>query len=237
MKRMTNGLAGRLITIEGVTGAGKSYFTRHLAKRLRGVHHMPVTILGGFGDQEVKEDQLPHITLFVRQLMRVGGRFLGLPWLCETTLLLAEQAFYVETYLLPALRSGNVVLYVSYNDALVAYQLMRGASTGRTQDSLLRVLKQLIDLQFDPFHYPKQNLTVYVSAPDGTCFQRLLERDHRPVSAKDKKVIRLIKANYAKLYESRKYVVLIDNHGETDLSSEVEETALRIARMPPRAYA
>ncbi len=222
---------GCLVVVEGVTGAGKTYFVEKLEAVLSAKMRLPVLKMGGFINQD--QNDTPPITKFLRDLMK-ASRFIGLPWLAETTILLAEQAYNVERYVLPAYAKGSVILYENYNDALVAYQLMRGQSLPVTQEVLLRLLRNLVNMQYKPFGYPRPDLTVYLKSPLLTICTRLRTREPRPVSKKDKASIEAIAKNYERMYTGSKGVTRVLNHADTDLRNESSSVAARIAAIYQR---
>lgn len=214
--------SGRLVVIEGVTGSGKYHFARLLKEELERRKAPDVLRIGGF--REPSEREIPPITEFLRSLMEVT-RFIGLPWLCETTILLAEQAYNVDSVVLPALRQGATVLYENYDDALLVYQQNRPAKRGVRREALVRVLKDLVRLQYEPFGYPKPTIIVYLRSPPAVIWKRLEERDHHEVSRIDRKFILKVGREYERLYAKRRGVVIITN----DLTTSLAEEAVRIA--------
>jgi dTMP kinase len=105
-----DGPRGRLITVEGVEGAGKSTQVDHLRAWLaaRGV---PVV-------QTAEPDGTP----LGAQLRRVLGEVDRVAPLTEALLFAASRAEHVTRVIRPALAAGHVVLCDRYVDSTVAYQ-------------------------------------------------------------------------------------------------------------------
>lgn len=105
-----DGPRGRLITVEGVEGAGKSTQVDHLRAWLaaRGV---PVV-------QTAEPDGTP----LGAQLRRVLGEVDRVAPLTEALLFAASRAEHVARVIRPALAAGHVVLCDRYVDSTVAYQ-------------------------------------------------------------------------------------------------------------------
>jgi dTMP kinase len=108
--------AGKLITIEGLDGAGKSTLARALAETLR-ARSMRVELLREPGGVETSE----RIRALVKDpALTVAPR-------TEALLYAAARAQLVEQRLLPLLDEGAIVLLDRYVDSSLAYQ---GAARG-----------------------------------------------------------------------------------------------------------
>jgi thymidylate kinase len=211
---------GILITIEGVTGVGKSFFAEKMYYKLNQEKNTSVKRFGGFIKDS--DDDLPEITKFLQEQMKTNWQ-IGLPWLCETTLLVAEQAFNIENRIQKLYNDGHLILYENYNDALIAYQLMRGNSLDIDNKILMKILTDLIDLQYCPFNFPKPDYTIYISAPLEITFERLTKRNPRPPSKSDKKMMEIIVENYIKLYEDNPNIIRIVNDNQTNIDEAIDK--------------
>ncbi len=102
---------GRLITVEGIDGAGKSTQVERLAAFLTARGHRLV------GTRE------PGATALGRELRRmVLGREIGFSPDAELLLFLADRAEHVATVIAPALAAGTLVLCDRFADSTLAYQ-------------------------------------------------------------------------------------------------------------------
>ena len=102
---------GRLITIEGLDGAGKSTLADGLAAELAG-RGLSVEAMREPGGVEASE----RIRALVKDpSLRVDGR-------TEALLYAAARAQLVQERLLPALRAGAIVLLDRFTDSSLAYQ-------------------------------------------------------------------------------------------------------------------
>jgi thymidylate kinase len=216
---------GCLISVEGATGSGKSTLVSTVVDLLEEQHGITALKIGGFDKKH--QSTVPPITKFLQEMMK-ASRFIGLPWLPETTILLAEQAYNVETYVLQAYRQGRLVLYENYSDALVAYQLMRGSTLGISRSRLLQILDALVNLQYAPFDYPKPRLTIYLTSPLAVTCKRLLRRDGKPVTRKDRALIKSVMTNYEWLYREKPNVLRIENAEDTDMKRQAIRVVGRI---------
>jgi dTMP kinase len=116
--------AGKLITIEGLDGAGKSTLARALAESLR-ARGLRVELLREPGGVETSE----RIRALVKDpALTVAPR-------TETLLYAAARAQLVEQRLLPLLGEGTVVLLDRYVDSSLAYQgAARGLGVGQVRE-------------------------------------------------------------------------------------------------------
>jgi dTMP kinase len=106
--------AGKLITLEGVDGAGKSSHIQYIADTLGAQgHHVIVTREPGGTDLAER----------LREAI-LGQAMDPIP---ETLMLLAARADHVAKVIRPALQAGNWVVCDRFDDATLAYQ---GAGKG-----------------------------------------------------------------------------------------------------------
>ena len=114
---------GKLVTLEGVDGAGKSTHIEFISDSLgaRG-HHVVVTREPGGTDlaEQLREAILRH----------------PMQPLAETLLLFAARADHVARVILPALNSGHWVVCDRFSDATAAYQ---GAGKGVSPELIERL--------------------------------------------------------------------------------------------------
>lgn len=224
VRRLKN--KGFLVVFEGATGSGKSFFVNKLSKHLYNNYSISIKRIGGFLDKD--DEDTPEITKALRRMME-AFRFIGLPWLCETTILLSEQAFNLEEIVMPAYEQGRVIFYENYNDALIAYQLMRGLELNVSQKKLLSVLEDLVNLQHQPFGYPIPDLTVYIATPITTIINQLESRDGKKVTKRDKNMIQTVIQNYSNMYNNNNRIIQINNDTESNLKRNCSSVAKLIA--------
>ncbi len=103
---------GRLITIEGIDGAGKSTLAGALVERLRSCVGAPVELLREPGGVRVAE--LVR-SLVMDPALRVGAR-------AEALLYAAARAQLVEERIAPLLEAGDWVVLDRFVDSSLAYQ-------------------------------------------------------------------------------------------------------------------
>lgn len=103
---------GKLITLEGLDGSGKSTQLTLEAERLRGM---------GFRVTATREPGGTAVGQQVREIVLHAPKGAVTP-LAELVLMFAARAQHIEQVILPALRAGGLVLCDRFTDSSVAYQ-------------------------------------------------------------------------------------------------------------------
>ncbi len=121
---------GRLITIEGGEGAGKSSLIRSLAARLKASGRMVVTTREPGGTEGADQ---------IRALLVTGD---VARWSSRTELLLAlaARSDHLERVILPALAQGHLVICDRFTDSTRVYQGMVAGQGRSMVDTLSRAL-------------------------------------------------------------------------------------------------
>jgi dTMP kinase len=107
-------MKGKLISIEGVDGCGKSTHARLLANWLRSLGHQVVIT------DEPTDGAIGRI---IKQSLR--GR-LKLPLAAEALLFAADRVQHIAELIRPALNAGKIVITERYITSSLAYQSARG---------------------------------------------------------------------------------------------------------------
>ncbi|HEY5637947.1 MAG TPA: dTMP kinase [Burkholderiales bacterium] len=141
---------GKLITVEGVDGAGKSTHLAFLADCIRGRGHRVLT---------TREPGGTPLAEALRELLMKEP----MDGVAEALLMFAARADHVARVIEPALAGGNWVLCDRFTDATLAYQ---GAGKGVQEAFLVALAKQAhpalrpdLTLLFDcPYDISRQRL-------------------------------------------------------------------------------
>lgn len=158
---------GKLITLEGIEGSGKSTHARLLAKRM---------CAAGFKIVEVREPGGTRIGEAIRLLL---SRKAGAGTICPQTellLFMASRAQLVQEKIMPALRRGTHVICDRFLDSTSAYQgYARGCD-----------LKLIADMNAFAVQNLSPDLTVLLDLGLRTGFKRLHRRNRRQGTEKDR---------------------------------------------------
>lgn len=197
-----------LLSVEGVTGAGKSTLCRQVRRAWRGKSSL--AIFGGYFARLRSPDPFHHelLTTIRKQLRR--DEFLRVPWLAECLVLQAELLLAEKALVQPALADSKFVLYEHYGDSIVAYQAARLVETGAARSirrAVNRVASLLAPLAVDA--QPRATIFLEVDAVDAA--RRAARRDGRPLTTEARRFNELVAEAYAVLYRSKRSPVLRAN--------------------------
>ena len=166
-KPVTAETAGRLITVEGIEGVGKSTNVAFVAEELRRAGHK-VLLTREPGGTPLGEK--------IRELLlRPDGDVVPM---AELLLMYAARAAHVETVILPALQSGRWVVCDRFTDATHAYQ---GGGRGIPRETI-EALDHLVTggLLADLTLLLDVSLEVSVSRQSGRAERDRFEREASP---------------------------------------------------------
>ena len=151
---------GRLITVEGADGSGKTTQLEYIGKKIaeKGIPLVKTREPGG----TVLGERLREILL--------GKTDLHIGMNSELLLMFAARAQHLEQVILPALRSGSWILSDRFTDATYAYQ---GGGRGITTERI-EILEQWVQQGLQP------DLTILFDVPVQTGLDRTLLRNTEP---------------------------------------------------------
>jgi dTMP kinase len=208
-------MTGRLITLEGGEGAGKSTQAKRLATALteRGLPVLQTREPGGAPGAEL-----------LRSLLLGGSVAWSAP--AETLLHFAARAEHIERTIRPALQAGIWVVCDRFYDSTMAYQ---GYGLGASRD-MIAALTRLVGV------HPDLTIVLDVSGPvaverqlkrgmDADRYERLDASFHARVNAG----FRAIAAG------APERCVLVDANGSENAThaAVIAAVAARVARLPP----
>ncbi len=203
---------GVLVAVEGISGAGKTTVSRVLKCHLEGLG-WDVLLLGGF---ELHSYSSP-LTAFCRELAS-SSRFIGLPWLSEVHLLIAELLHDTTVLLTPALRDGRIVVFDGYWDSLLAYQIARMAlQQPDKRDDAVAYLRNAMDALSLVLSVPTPDMVIYVRCETRIAQARLEKRDQLRISNEDMELQDKIDSEYRSLFADRS-ILEVDNSGTSHWS-------------------
>ena len=179
MKRFGVHMMGKLITVEGIEGGGKTTSVRVIAD-----------FLHQYADVEVIATREPGGTAFCERLRELFTREYHEPIHVDTEILLlfASRNQHVNQLILPALERGAWVICDRYIDATYAYQ----HASGIEEDKIAQIENWLPNL-------PKPDLTILLDAPISLCLKRLNARRKKDrIESRDAEYFSAVRGNYLK---------------------------------------
>ena len=114
-----NGVLGRLVTLEGIDGSGKSTVVRHIASRLRQVLPERRIVLTA---EPTAGDVGRILRAELGKADREGGEASAAMRMQELFLFMADHAHHLAETVIPSLENGAIVLSDRYADSTAAYQ-------------------------------------------------------------------------------------------------------------------
>ncbi len=192
MRPDTSCCRGPLVSVEGISGAGKTYLTRMLAASLAKQEAAPVVTEGFSARKQPGRRDLGRDLLRVLVSASGGDRFLrSSDPAADTLLLLAIKMYDYETNL-PELASGHVVIEGRSLHTTAIYQaiiLCPGDAEALTQ------AREILELGAE--WRPPPDLTILITDDLATAISRVERRDNRTVTGEE----RHIHLRAAALYE------------------------------------
>ncbi|HSW63596.1 MAG TPA: hypothetical protein VLH56_09850 [Dissulfurispiraceae bacterium] len=210
---------GVLVGVEGISGAGKTSLCNAMKQRYE-VLNEQVLLLGGF---EVHPYSSP-ITALCRDLVTTT-RFVGLPWLAEVHLLLAEMLHDIESLMIPSMEKGEIVLVDGYLDSFLAYEGARIVRHRPEKSTLMRdYLRQVVNMVCSIGRIPVCDCVVYIECKVDTSKARLERRDSLAMSGEDLALQMEIGRQYDALFAGRS-ILRIQNDDECSLEDNARVSA------------
>ena len=161
---------GKLISIEGIDGCGKTTHTKLLARWLR-----------ERGYKVVVTDE-PTNGPIGRIIKRILRGELKVPVAAEALLFAADRLHHVDKLIIPAMRTGKIVITERYTYSSLAYQSARGLD--------LQWIAKLNEKALKP------DLEILIDVPAEVGFRRIKGARELDTFEKDLKLQRRVRRNY-----------------------------------------
>lgn len=199
---------GILIVVEGISGSGKSSLVKELCNEFEkyGISHASY---GGFNIS----DRSTVLTKFCNYIVK-RKRFIGLPIISETHLLLSEMIMDIDLNVKKDLRNNKVIVYENYFDSVHIYQSARIQTMSISQkekNNLQHYLDETIELVEQNIDIPKPDIIVYLDQSIDICNKRILNRDNLEVTCEHARLQSEIKKRYLEYYLEKTNVIFFDN--------------------------
>lgn len=183
-----------LIAVEGIDGAGKTTVAKHLCDFLSKL---------GYDCVLLKE---PSESVYGEKIRSSERR---LPAEEELRLFVLDREIHVREKILPALRSGKIVIMDRYYYSNIAYQSARGLDAKKIRE---------INESFAP----KPDLVILLDVSVETALRRIAERK-KLTAFEEKEYLKTVREKFLELVDDR--VVVINAEDELDV---VKKKAMEI---------
>ncbi len=163
-------MRGKLVSIEGIDGCGKSTHARLLARWLRARGYKVVV---------TDEPTNGPVGRVIKHILR--GE-LKVPVAAEALLFAADRLHHLDKLILPAMRAGKIVITERYTYSSFAYQSARGLN--------LRWIAKINEKALKP------DLAVLIDVPADAALRRIQGARELDTFERDLKLQRKVRVNY-----------------------------------------
>jgi len=164
---------GKLVSIEGIDGCGKSTHTRLLARWLRARGYKVVI---------TDEPTNGPIGRIIKRILRGD---LKVPVTAEALLFAADRLHHLDTLILPAMRAGKIVITERYTYSSLAYQSARGLN-----------LQWIAKINAKA---PRPDMAVLIDVPAEIALRRIKGARELDTFERDLKLQRKVRTNYLRV--------------------------------------
>lgn len=211
-----NGVLGRLVTLEGIDGSGKSTVLRHIASRLRQVLPERRIVLTA---EPTTGDVGRILRAELGKSDREGSEASAAMRMQELFLFMADHAHHLAETVIPSLENGAIVLSDRYADSTAAYQgvTLRGIVPDPVSwiQSISRPWNVLPDMTLLFLLEPESALKRMQSRSSREKFERL-------------EFLRLVEENFRAIaaLEPRRFVFIDAGQSEKAVAKEATDAVL-----------
>ena len=209
-------MLGRLVTLEGIDGSGKSTVLRHIASRLRQVLPERRIVLTA---EPTTGDVGRILRAELGKADREGGEASAAMRMQELFLFMADHAHHLAETVIPSLENGAIVLSDRYADSTAAYQgvTLRGIVPDPVSwiQSISRTWNILPDMTLLFLLEPESALKRMQSRSGREKFERL-------------EFLRLVDENFRAIaaLEPRRFVLIDAGQSEKAVAKEATDAVL-----------
>jgi dTMP kinase len=190
-------MAGKLLSIEGIDGCGKSTHARLLSQWLRSKGYETVVT------DEPTEGPIGKI---LKQALR--GK-LKLPVAAEALLFAADRMHHISEVIKPALDAGKIVITERYTYSSLAYQSARGLPMPWVETINRGAMKP--------------DLTIIIDVPVELALARMRRSRRLDRFESDPQLQRRVRANYLRLARQRGLKVVNGSRPTEDVQAEIRK--------------
>lgn len=188
---------GKLVSIEGIDGCGKTTHTKLLAEWLRAK-----------GYRVVVTDE-PTDGIIGRIIKRALRGEIRLQVTTEALLFAADRIQHIDEVIRPALKAGKIVITERYFYSSLAYQSARGLSMTWLESINRAALKP--------------NLSILIDLPADVAFQRIKRSRRLDKFEQDMKLQRLVRSNYLRIARLRGLKIVNGARNKDEVQADIRK--------------
>ena len=188
---------GKLVSIEGIDGCGKTTHTRLLAEWLR-TH----------GYRVVVTDE-PTDGIIGRIIKRALRGEIKLQVITEALLFAADRIQHIAEVVRPALKAGKIVITERYFYSSLAYQSARGLSMTWLENINRAALKP--------------NLSILIDLPADAAIQRIKRSRRLDKFEEDMKLQRIVRSNYLRIARLRGLKIVNGARNKDEVQADIRK--------------
>jgi dTMP kinase len=188
---------GKLVSIEGIDGCGKTTHTRLLAEWLKAQ-----------GYRVVVTDE-PTDGIIGRIIKRALRGEVKLQVTTEALLFAADRIQHIAEVIRPALKSGKIVITERYFYSSLAYQSARGLSMTWLESINRAALKP--------------NLSILIDLPADEALQRIKRSRRLDKFEQDMKLQRLVRSNYLRIARLRGLKIVNGARNKDEVQADIRK--------------
>ena len=190
-------MRGKLVSIEGIDGCGKSTHTRLLARWLR-----------ARGYKVVVTDE-PTNGPIGRVIKRILRGELRVPVAAEALLFAADRLHHLDKLILPAIRAGKIVITERYTYSSFAYQSARGLN--------LQWIAKINEKALRP------DMAVLIDVPAEIALRRIKGVRELDTFEKDLRLQRKVRVNYLRVSKKGGAKILDGNRPAREVQAKLRK--------------
>jgi dTMP kinase len=190
-------MRGKLVSIEGIDGCGKTTHTRLLAEWLRSQ-----------GYRVVVTDE-PTDGIIGRIIKRALKGEIKIQVPTEALLFAADRVQHVDEVIRPALKAGRIVITERYFYSSLAYQSARGLSMHWLESINRAALKP--------------NLSILIDLPSDDALQRIKGSRRLDKFERDLKLQRLVRSNYLRIARLRGLKIVNGARNKDEVQADIRK--------------
>ena len=190
-------MKGKLVSIEGIDGCGKTTHTRLLAEWLR-----------ANGYKVVVTDE-PTEGIIGRIIKRALRGEIKIQVTTEALLFAADRIQHIAEVVRPALKAGKIVITERYFYSSLAYQSARGLSMTWLENINRAALKP--------------NLSILIDLPADAALQRIKRSRRLDKFEQDIKLQRLVRSNYLRIARLRGLKIVNGARNKDEVQADIRK--------------